>query len=148
MKIGILSDTHGTLYPEFEQALNQCDYIIHAGDIGTEKCYEKLKQWKDHLYMIRGNCDHGKWAAYLPEMLTFHINNLRFLLIHNLAHLPVRIEDTDIIVYGHTHTYANYQYRGIYYLNPGSAGGARGESASMLLMDVDGEQFSIRKIHK
>ncbi len=35
--IGILSDTHGLVRPEVEQALAGCHHILHAGDVGDEQ---------------------------------------------------------------------------------------------------------------
>ncbi|MDD3337965.1 MAG: metallophosphoesterase [Lachnospiraceae bacterium] len=136
MRIGILSDTHGVLPEYFENELKNCDYIIHAGDIGTERCYQQLKALSVPLYMIRGNCDHGRWAAYLPESLAFHIDGLRFYLVHNINDLPYRLEDTDIVITGHTHVYQTYDYRNICYINPGSAGKSRGASGhSMAILE-------------
>ena len=34
VRIGIISDTHGSLDPRAYAALADCDHIIHAGDIG------------------------------------------------------------------------------------------------------------------
>ena len=34
MKVGVISDTHGLLRPEALAALQGCERIIHAGDIG------------------------------------------------------------------------------------------------------------------
>jgi predicted phosphodiesterase len=34
MIISVISDTHGLLRPEVVDALTECEYIIHAGDIG------------------------------------------------------------------------------------------------------------------
>ena len=34
MRIGIISDTHGSLSPAAYAALADCDHIIHAGYIG------------------------------------------------------------------------------------------------------------------
>ena len=58
MKIGILSDTHGVLKDTFLDELQSCDYLLHAGDIGSLKCYETLKDLHVPLYIIKGNCDN------------------------------------------------------------------------------------------
>ena len=64
MKIGILSDTHGVLKDTFLDELQSCDYLLHAGDIGSLKCYETLKDLHVPLYIIKGNCDKGEWTKY------------------------------------------------------------------------------------
>ncbi|MFR6392583.1 MAG: metallophosphoesterase family protein [Roseburia sp.] len=92
MKIGILSDTHGVLKDTFLDELQSCDYLLHAGDIGSLKCYETLKDLHVPLYIIKGNCDKGEWTKYLPETLAapidvgrFSISSIRkaICLIHN-----------------------------------------------------------------
>lgn len=35
MKLGVISDTHGLLRENVIENLQECDYIIHAGDIGS-----------------------------------------------------------------------------------------------------------------
>lgn len=75
-KIAILSDTHGFLCDKFLNELKSCDYVIHAGDIGSEQCYNKLKDLGKHLYMIKGNCDMGSYADFLPESLFFRISDV------------------------------------------------------------------------
>lgn len=136
MKIGILSDTHGLFPKEFMEVARTCDYLIHAGDIGTEQCYMTLKSLGVPLYMIRGNCDRGSWCTYLPETLSFHIDGLCFYVIHNLMNLSYLHEEPDIIIFGHTHKRTSYEKRGTIYLNPGSAGRGRGEMNSMAILTI------------
>ncbi|OZI83259.1 YfcE family phosphodiesterase, partial [Pseudomonas avellanae] len=40
MKVGVISDTHGLLRPEAIAALEGCEQIIHAGDIGSQDIVE------------------------------------------------------------------------------------------------------------
>lgn len=42
MKIGIISDTHNLLIEEVVSYLNNCDLIIHAGDICNKGILLKL----------------------------------------------------------------------------------------------------------
>ncbi|MDD3279189.1 MAG: metallophosphoesterase [Lachnospiraceae bacterium] len=136
MKIGILSDTHGNLPDRFFSELGRCDYIIHAGDIGSEKCYQTLKTLPGSLYMVRGNCDMGRWAAYLPQTLSFLIQGVTFYLIHNLTDLPYPLPEADVIISGHTHAPTAYTRRNTLYLNPGSAGSPRLAPPSILLLTI------------
>lgn len=150
MKIGILSDTHGVLRPDFISVLSTCDYIIHAGDFDNEKTYKQLKDLNVPMYMVRGNCDYGSWCNNFPEHLTFTIGELTFYLIHNHSHMPPVAELTDrpdIVIFGHTHSYTNFTHHNVTYINPGSAGNSRGEPLSILVMDVEGHDFSIRRIN-
>ena len=43
MKLGVISDTHGVLREEVVERLQECDYIIHAGDIGNKDIIDKLE---------------------------------------------------------------------------------------------------------
>lgn len=147
MKLGILSDTHGVLRKELKEELKTCDYIIHAGDFGTEKCYEELKALGIPLYMVRGNCDYGHWASHLPETLAFPIGGRIFYLIHDLNKISYIADEPDVIVFGHTHQQMCYTKRGCTYLNPGSAGRPRGNSrTSMAVIDMIGTDIKCRFI--
>ena len=105
MKIGILSDTHGVLKDTFLDELQSCDYLLHAGDIGSLKCYETLKDLHVPLYIIKGNCDKGEWTKYLPETLAAPIGGKIFYLIHKKSDLPYPQPEADFIITGHTHHY-------------------------------------------
>lgn len=148
MKIGILSDTHGTLHERFKIELKKCDYIIHAGDIGTEKCYKELKALEVPFYTIRGNCDKGSWAAYLPETLAFPIHGHIFYLIHNIRDLvPYAARECEYIISGHTHKYEVRERGGKIYLNPGSAGKNRSTSpCSILILTLKEDSYQVEKI--
>ena len=95
MKIGILSDTHGVLKDTFLEELRSCDYILHAGDIGSLKCYEALKELHVPLYIIKGNCDKGEWTRYLPETLAAPIDGKIFYLIHKRSDLSYPLPEAD-----------------------------------------------------
>ena len=54
MKVGVISDTHGLLRPEAVAALQGCEQIIHAGDIGSPEILQQLAQIAP-LYVVRGD---------------------------------------------------------------------------------------------
>ena len=56
MKVGVISDTHGLLRPEAVAALQGCERIVHAGDIGKPDILEQLAAIAP-LYVVRGNND-------------------------------------------------------------------------------------------
>lgn len=149
MKIGILSDTHGLLKEHFMEELKTCSCIIHAGDIGSQTCYQTLKDLNIPLYMVKGNCDHGVWSAYLPETLSFMIQDHMFYLIHDKNQLPFELPlGTEYVISGHTHCYELQKKRGITYLNPGSASASRsGGAPSMVILTIEGKDISTSVIH-
>lgn len=148
MNIGILSDTHGILRENVIQELKKCDYIIHAGDIGTEKCYQQIKNLNLPTYYVKGNCDHGKWAAYLPENLIFPIGGHLFYLIHNVNNIPFHGEkECEFIISGHTHRYSVSRRGRQVFLNPGSVSQDRsGLGATMMLLHLDADSYEIEQV--
>lgn len=147
MNIGILSDTHGLFRVFFQQELKKCDVIIHAGDIGTKTCYQELKAINLPLYMVRGNCDNGSYATYLPENLSFSIGGHLFYLIHDRNQLPYSLPETEYIIFGHTHCYEYETKRGITYINPGSASNSRGGgSPSIAVLTLNDNSSSLERI--
>lgn len=145
MRIAVISDTHGILKDTLIQHLNTCDYILHAGDIGTQECYQALRDLKIPLYAVRGNCDQGEWCRNLPDTLAAPIGGKIFYLIHKKSQLPYPMPKTDFIVSGHTHAYSLSQRSGVTYLNPGSAGRSRsGAPLSMALVTIDGTSAGYR----
>ena len=60
--IGVISDTHGLLRPEVLDCLQDCQHIIHAGDIGSADIIAKLEKIAP-LNIIRGNIDKAAWGS-------------------------------------------------------------------------------------
>lgn len=146
MKIGILSDTHGVFREEWLPHMTDCDYLIHAGDIDTKTCYEKLKSLGIPLYLVRGNCDRGDWAKYLPEFLQVPIGGKLFYIVHNKSDLPFDLTDADFVIFGHTHCYTHSERFGKVFLNPGSAGQPRGDARSMAILELEGDAYAVQRI--
>ncbi len=143
-RVAILSDTHNVLKEEVLDAISDCDIILHAGDICDEDIMDELRQIGP-VYAVRGNNDFG-WASSLSKTLSFQIEQLRFMMVHEERHLPYPLKDVDVVIYGHTHRYAEDYENGIFWLNPGSAGWARyNNELSFVIMEINGNKFSIDK---
>ncbi|MEO6677352.1 MAG: metallophosphoesterase family protein [Pseudomonas sp.] len=126
MKIGVISDTHGLLRPEAVAALEGCERIIHAGDIGSAQILEQLTAIAP-LYVVRGNNDlDAPWATQIPDLLYVDLNGWKTLLVHDIADVPVALDaDVRLVITGHSHK-PLIEWRGErLYLNPGSAGRRR-----------------------
>ena len=123
MKLVILSDTHGLLRPEVQGRHGGADAILQAGDINTPAVVEALRGFAP-LYIVRGNNDKD-WAASLPLDLRFTLGGLAFLMVHDKRDLPADLAGVDVVVYGHSHRYAQEVRGGVLYLNPGSCGPRR-----------------------
>ncbi len=122
-KIAVLSDTHGLLRPEVLEILRGCDAIVHGGDINRQKILDELNGIAP-VYAVRGNNDK-EWAEGLPETLSFTLYGIRFFMVHNKKRLPENLDETDIVVYGHSHKYEEKYADGKLFLNPGSCGPRR-----------------------
>jgi putative phosphoesterase len=139
--VGLVSDTHGHLYPPVRQLLEGVDHIIHAGDVGSPQVLAALKAIAP-VTAVRGNCDYDVWAASLPVEAMIELGGVRFLV----GHIAGRLRDTlareqtraqargtdgppraqiRVVVTGHTHRVEDQERDGVLYVNPGSAGPER-----------------------
>ena len=108
MKLAVLSDTHGLLRPEVKKIISECDAVLHAGDIASQKIIdeiEKAKRADAPLYIVRGNNDK-EWAEHLPHHLAFSLGGANLFLVHNKKDVPEELGDRQIVIYGHSHKYA------------------------------------------
>jgi uncharacterized protein len=127
MKIGLIGDTHGLLRPEALDALQGCDHILHAGDIGKPEILDALGEIAP-LSAVRGNNDEGlDWAAALPESLELDLAGVRLFMTHDAAHLPGDLASRGVrlAVCGHSHKPLAEPRDGLLLVNPGSAGPRR-----------------------
>jgi putative phosphoesterase len=141
MKIGIISDTHGLLRPEAITALQGCECIIHAGDIGSPQILEQLAAIAP-VHAVRGNNDLDlPWASDLPDQLIFDLNGCKVLLTHDIADVPADLDpDTKLIITGHSHKPTIEWLGNILFLNPGSAGRRRFKlPVTLALLDVQSD---------
>ena len=100
--LGLISDTHNLLREEARTALGGVDRILHAGDICSPEILERLARIAP-LEAVRGNNDHGPWAEVLPERRIVHVEQIRILVVHDLATLAPApsLLDADVVVCGH-----------------------------------------------
>lgn len=123
--VGVISDTHGMLRPSAIAALQGCDAIVHAGDIGRREVLCGLSALGP-LTAVRGNVDL-EWAQALPQTAEFEVAGRRFLVIHDLNQLAINPHETgiDVVISGHSHQPAIKRQGDVLFVNPGSAGRRR-----------------------
>jgi len=142
--IGVISDIHGLLRQDAVDALQGCDRIIHAGDVGSADVLEQLRRLAP-VVAVRGNVDNGGWAQALPRSAAIELDGHTIYVLHILADLDlasaqlrrglaVALAKADLqpapagvsaVVYGHSHKPSIEDRDSVLYLNPGSAGPRR-----------------------
>jgi putative phosphoesterase len=124
--LGIISDTHGLLRDEAVDALQDCDLILHAGDIGAPSVIEELSAIA-HVVAVRGNMDRDEIAGKFPLTETIQLKEVLLYLIHDIGRLDLDpgVSGIQAIIFGHSHEPVIHKQDGILYLNPGSAGPRR-----------------------
>ena len=124
--IGLISDTHGLLRPEAVSALEGCELIIHAGDVGKPEIIDNLRRIAP-VVAVRGNIDKGEWALQLPLTAVVEARSARIYVLHDIQQLDFdpAAEGFGIVASGHSHKASREERGGVRYVNPGSAGPRR-----------------------
>ncbi len=131
------------------------DVILCTGDLESEDVLKQLEELAPTL-CVRGNMD---WLD-LPMHETKDVGNFRVGLIHGHGIHPRGDPDqlywyaekmnVNILVSGHTHKMTHFVYKGILFVNPGTAtgvwGGATdGEPETFILMVINGNKITIKE---
>ena len=145
MTLAILSDTHGLLRPQVTEYLKTADAILHAGDINRPAILDQLREYAP-VYVVRGNNDKD-WAADLPHDLTIALDGVTFYLVHNKKEVPTHLTGVDVVVYGHSHKYAQAEKDGVLWLNPGSCGPRRfHQEITLAMAEVSRGKLQVEKV--
>ena len=131
MKIGVLSDTHlhsaEELPQQIKKALSEVDLIVHTGDFVMLDVLDGLRKIGE-VKAVRGNMDSAEVRDILPEKELLVINGKRIGVIHGSGapwgienRLRGQFDQTDVILYGHTHQTKNELIGGVLFFNPGQA---------------------------
>ena len=160
--VGILSDSHGYLDPRVKNTVNQCDYIVHAGDIFNADVLAQL-QPKKELIAVAGNNDYPDfWDSSEVDVVKALPKNDRLelpggLLVvehgHRLGNMPdhddLRLDHADarLIVYGHTHRRIVDQKEKPWVVNPGASGEVRTHGGpSCLILQASEDDWKIETV--
>lgn len=164
MKIGVMSDTHGSL-TYFEKALdvlNDCDFILHGGDVlyhgprnplpdgyNPKELALKLNE-VGNILIAKGNCDSDvdQMVISHPIQTPFVVSQfgkLRILLTHGYLESrediiqKAKAMDASVLIFGHTHVKELYMDENLVILNPGSTSIPKDGSHSVAIIEVMGE---------
>jgi len=138
--IGLISDTHGQLRPQVIDHLENCDAIIHAGDVCDNEIIKRLEQIAP-VHAVGGNMDgRGKY----PASNLIQIGGYSIYIIHDLAKIDLDLEaaSIDIVIFGHSHQPDRFKHGTVTCINPGSCGPARpGRPIAMARMRLTNKQI-------
>ena len=146
MMIGVVSDTHGYFDPALPESLEGVETILHAGDVGSIAILDQLRAIAP-VQAVQGNVDSA--ALGLPLTLTVRYEGIAILVQHQLtrpqsvlsdwADLPTSgkpfqqrqrflesfPEQTQVVIFGHSHEPCAMILACRLFFNPGSAGRKR-----------------------
>lgn len=162
MKIGIISDTHGSIV-DFKKAmehLEDADKIIHLGDVLNHgprnpipEGYDpaglaELLAEDDRFVFVKGNCD-----SEVDEMVTGKEINEREMIIEvdpNVIYIShghrfseeemakrAKENGANIVLYGHTHKKVLKNIDQVMVVNPGSLSMPKDDCKSFAVFDGD-----------
>jgi uncharacterized protein len=133
MKIVVISDTHmpkhGKKLPaKLIEELQCAELIIHAGDWQTIDIYEELAKFAP-VEGVSGNVDGEDIKERFGEKKILQVNGKRIGIVHGhgrkgttekRAMSAFENEDTDVIIFGHSHIPVKKEIDGVLLFNPGS----------------------------
>lgn len=161
LMVGVVSDTHGYVDPDILDRLAGSDLILHAGDIGSSRVLQQLRNICENVVAVQGNNDcTEKWPTdEHPELMSIgklaeiQLPGGSIMLMHGDAYgMPGRqhakmrqhFEDSAAIVYGHSHMRVCDLEMRPWVLNPGAAGKSRTRGgASCLSMSVSAREWEV-----
>ncbi len=81
-RVGILSDTHGRLSLQACACLAECDYLIHAGDIGDPGILRELSRYAP-VVAVLGNNDYTQdYGGRIKRFAQLSIEGVQFYVGH------------------------------------------------------------------
>jgi len=154
MKIGILSDSH--LKSDYTKEViyflksQNCEYLIHAGDLCIEKNLEHLENSGLKYIAVFGNNDRNLFELsskynIKQEPYYFKIKETKFKLMHLPYHLT---PDTDIVVFGHTHVFESDYKNNTLFVNPGEVCAREKPLIECVQLEIKENEYIIRRYFK
>jgi putative phosphoesterase len=149
LRIGIVSDSHKKI-GLLESALNilkdnGAEFIIHAGDIVLKESLDLLRSAGLPYQAVFGNNDiHllGLAGNYNinSEPHYFNIGNISAKLMHYPYYLN---NDTDLIVFGHTHYFECESKNNTLYINPGEICARKKPVSEFALIEKENDSWRV-----
>lgn len=150
----MISDTHGRVLPaSLPELFAGCEFILHAGDIGSQMTIEELELMAP-VRAVLGNNDYaGMYISsdgQVTDRLYFAYAGFRIFMTHRPTQLPDRAKlalDAHtklLLVHGHTHVPRFEEQDASYILCPGSIARPRaGSKPSVAVVSIEGDRLSV-----
>ena len=152
VKVGIISDTHGTFDEPLRDFLRDVDEVWHAGDIGSIELADTIAAFKP-LRAVYGNIDGGITRRAYNDFAFFRTEQCDVLMTH-IGGYPrhyapgvaqrIQQQRPKLFIAGHSHI-LKVQYDPVYDLlavNPGAAGMYGFHKVrTALRLTIDGEEM-------
>uniref|UniRef100_UPI004047C903 YfcE family phosphodiesterase n=1 Tax=Aliarcobacter sp. TaxID=2321116 RepID=UPI004047C903 len=154
MKIGILSDSH--LKSDYSKEVidflkeKNSEYLIHAGDLCIEKNLQLLEESGLKYVAVFGNNDRNLLTLssnynIKSEPYYFKIENIKFKLMH----LPYYMTpDSDIVIFGHTHTFESDYVNKTLFVNPGEVCAREKPLIECVQLEIKENEYIISRYFK
>jgi uncharacterized protein len=134
MHIGIMSDSHDHL-PRIDRAVEifnrrRVAFVIHGGDFVAPFALGPLERLQCEWKGVFGNNDGERvglekrsQGRITPGPLRMEKGGRRLTVIHILEELDLEREESDLVIFGHTHRAEIRQERNMLLVNPGETYG-------------------------
>jgi len=174
MKLGIISDTHGSL-EAWEKAQNhfkECEMILHAGDVlyhgprnplppgyDPKELASSINSSNKPVFIVRGNCDAEVEEVILkvPILSPYfycYIDNVKVLLLHGTNYTEEKLAEigsryqADVVIFGHIHTPVAKTVDNTVLFNPGSPSLSFNTEPTIGFLDTDNKKIEIITLDK
>jgi len=148
-KVAVLSDSHKKvdLTKDAIKMLKSkgAQYIVHAGDFELKENLDLLKNSGLIYVGVFGNNDWGL-TKYQSEY-TIHHEPYYFKIQdskYKLMHIPNYLSpDSEIIIYGHTHTFTTEYINDTLFLNPGELCAREKDLTECVLLEIFTDKYKV-----
>ena len=159
LKIGLLSDTHGSLPEKTFEFFQPCHQIWHAGDIGNIRVLDQLEAYRP-VKAVFGNIDGTEIRARTPESLTEIVDGVKISMIH-IGGYPGRYQPKAkemilkgkpaLFISGHSHILKVMfdKKHNLLHINPGASGNSGlHQKITMVRFDVDNGEIKNLEVYE
>lgn len=121
LRLGIISDTHGSLPDAVYGAFEHVDHIIHAGDIGSPSILWELESIAPTMAVL-GNNDWQDFGSCVHESAQLTLEDVDIFVTHypDEAQREALSGEFNLVIHGHTHIPRQELCKTTMLLNPGS----------------------------